>query len=134
MFKYVRTINSHISAPEICYITGGYSSVIYENTVYTVGDNGNLEPVLTEGRTRYITLENKPSGVERGVKCIRVMPGMVFETNGNSDPQYYKVGLRGTAGESTGGSLGNFTECGNDLEIVDHHYCENEETVLVAFI
>ena len=62
------------------------------------------------------------------------MPGMVFETNGNSDPQYYKVGLRGTAGVSTGGSLGNFEECGNDLEIVDHHYCDNEESVLVAFI
>ena len=134
MFKYVRTINAHISAPEIFYLKAAYSSAIYENSVYTIEDSGYLAPVLAENRTKYIALENKPTGIERDVKCMRVMPGMVFETISSVDPQYFKVGLRGVASESSGNALDSFVDGGNELEIVDHHYSENSNSLLVSFI
>ena len=134
MFKYLRTMNSHVSAPEICYLTGSGTSTIYANTVYTVDDSGYLSSSAEPGRTRYIALESKAKGKEMEVKCLRVMPGMVFETFGNSNHEFFKVGLRGTFSEGVGNALEYFIEGGTDLEIVAHHYSETPDDVMVTFI
>ena len=135
MFKYVRTMHGHNSAPEICYISAKSNMAIYENAVYTVDDSGVLEAVLTAGRPKYIALENVAASVgEKTVRCLRVAPGMIFETTSSSLPDSYRVGIRGSASEGNGGSLQHFTEGGTDLEIIAHHYTQNTDNLLVTFI
>ena len=135
MIKYVRTINSHIGAPEICYMTGSYSSAIYANSIYSIDQYGYLTPQFIKESHKYLTLESKKSNTtEKLIKCIRVMPGMVFETTSISNPEGYKAGLRGTLGEGPGGSLQYFLEEGNDVELFDHHYSPNPDALLFTVI
>ena len=135
MFKYVRTINSHISAPEVFNITALYQTKIYEGALYTTDSGGHLSADLTDSCPKYIALENKTlSEFTRPIRCIKVLPGMVFETQYSSNPDELNVGMHGTWGFGFNNEACYFTSDGNTMEVVSHHYTEDEATIQVTFI
>ena len=135
MFKYVRTMNGSATPPETVSIYVGTGKAIYEGGVYTTTASGQIVTDMTPGMPKYIALESKTSAEKsRDVKFLRVLPGMLFETFGHSDPNSYSVGMHGAAYNTGNGVVDSFHEEGNDLEIMAHHYDPNPELIIVTFI
>ena len=135
MFKYVRTMNGSATPPETVSITVGSGQTIYEGGVYITTSSGQVEASLTSGMPKYIALEAKTSSEKtRDVKFLRVLPGMLFETISNCQPEMLCVGMHGTVESDNRGALGYFNEEGNDLEVIMHHYDPNPDLVIVTFI
>ena len=79
MFKYLKTIGAHTCAPEPEHIRVKTATVIKSGALCEMVD-GYISSSYTEGKSKFIALEEKAAGVyKRSIKCIRVLPGMLFE-------------------------------------------------------
>ncbi len=79
MFKYLKTIGAHTCAPEPEHLRIKTSTVINVGALCEMSD-GYISNSYTEGKSKFIALEEKADGVYKSfVKCMRILPGMLFE-------------------------------------------------------
>ena len=83
MFQYVKTLGSHVGAPEIEYMPIRNSFAIETGCLCEMS-SGVLASDYTENKdkSKFITLEKKTAGDGKTkIKCIRVLPGMLISVD-----------------------------------------------------
>ena len=134
MFKYLRTMNS-CASPEILEIHTNNSNVFHEGSICTTTAYGYLENTLTEGAPKYLVLENKAAGDGKlKIRCMKILPGMLFEADGGSNPDSFIPGFRGCIAKNHLDQNALFCEDGNDLEIIAYPVCDNVDKVIVTVL
>ena len=119
MFKYLKTIGAHCGAPEPEYMGVSNNCTITSGSLCEM-HSGVLTSKLTQGKSKFITLEDKESGDgNTKIKCMRVLPGMIFAVDFEGEIANIDVG---TLVSPTTDSDGYYCYCGEGsgaLEVVD---------------
>ena len=127
-------MNNGSASPEFFIIQGDYSSAISSGTVCTINAGGMLTNEITEGAPKYLALGNKAKSAVGKVRCMRIMDGMLFETEAHSSPESFKVGMRGMFSQNASNQNVGFSEGGEDMEIIQHHYTQNPDMIVVTIL
>ena len=80
MFKYVKTFNAASGGVEPEYLPVKDTDTFTQGCVCELSV-GYLANTITDGKTKFVTLDEKtPGDGKKKLPCMRVLPGMVFET------------------------------------------------------
>ncbi len=133
MFNYLRTIGAHSGAPEPECMPVAAAAVFCKGCICEMSA-GVLANSFTEGKSKFLVLEEKKANDgKRAVKCIRVLPGMIFEADFTGDPTELAAGMLVTP--LLGGD-DNYIYCedgeGGTIEVVDASEYESTGRITVT--
>ncbi len=135
MFKYLRTMNNGSASPEILEIKTSNANTFREGSICTTSEYGFLENTLTEGAPKYLVLENKTASDGKvKIRCMKILPGMLFEADGGSNPDNFNIGMRGCISQDSLKQNALFCESGTDLEIIAYPVCDNVDKLIVTVL
>lgn len=120
MFNYLKTIGAHSGAPEPEFMPVLAATAIVKGSICEM-EAGALTNSFTAGKSKFVALEGKAAKEAKGeIKCIRVLPGMIFDVEFNGDPTELAAGMLVTP---LTGSDGCYIYCedgeGGTIEVVD---------------
>ncbi len=119
MFKHIKTIGAHCGAPEPERMPIGKTASMPEGCLCEL-QAGALTSSVSAGKAKFITVEKKEADDGRNkIKCIRVLPGMLFRTKFTGDIDSTPAG---TLIAATTDSDGFYTQCqegSGTLEVID---------------
>lgn len=133
MFKHIKTIGAHCGAPEPERMPIGKTASMPEGCLCELQD-GNIVSAVTAGKAKFITVESKASDDGRNkIKCIRVLPGMLFRTKFTGDVDSTPAGTLIMASTDTNGFYTQCKEGSGTIEVIDtsEHYTTGNITVTI---
>lgn len=136
MFKYIRTMNSCQSVPEIVKIQVPINLEFCEGEICSVNEAGQLTYSIASSYVKYLVLENKKENESKAeLRCMRILPGMLFEADLSEDGFEY-LAIGNTFELSTKNSHNLFVGplTGNDVEIISTLNYPKGRKVIVTFI
>lgn len=132
MFKYLRRIGAHSQAPEIEYMPIANGSNITTGCLCELHD-GYLVSNCNYIKSKFINIEDKvKNDGKTTLACIRVIPGMMFETKFVGDPENISAGSLVSPIASGDGS---YMCCGDGegvAEVVDCSECAESGKIIVT--
>jgi hypothetical protein len=141
MFKYLRMMNSNISAPEITRVeidrTGESIEPLPRGAIFTRSPEGYLsKEVVDTKKPKYLLLEDITADTDKtDVACIRIQPGMVFEADVITDDPLNNMNGAVLA-YYPDPDTGITTHCGynngTDLEYLDVSRRETDKKIIVT--
>ena len=132
MFKYLKTIGAHSGAPEFENLKAKTTMVIMNGSLCEMED-GYLSNSYTEGKAKFIALEEKADGVYKtSIKCLRVLPGMLFEVDFIGEAHSIPAGTYVMPINGDYGCILHCEEGSSGIEVVDSSNVEATGKIIVT--
>ena len=134
MFKYVKTLNAASGGIETEFFPVSDKDTIAQGSVCQLS-SGYLKSVITDGASKFVTLDEKVAGDgKKKLPCMRVLPGMIFETLYTGDMTMIYPGSTLNFETSTSTGITELRpETAKYAEIVNcAEYDENYSTLLIT--
>lgn len=132
MFKYVKTIGAHCGAPEPELFAINNASNMPAGCLCELL-NGRITSSDNDGKSKFITLERKVANDGKTkIKCIRVLPGMLFDVDFDGDTANAPAGDFVSPALDDEGFLTLCEEGGTNIEVVDTSKYNNTGKITVT--
>ena len=98
MFKYLKTLYSSTHPTETMEFISNYSEENYQGikrgAIISI-EYEEVSPMLNTQLPLYLALNSKNSGEQKMIKCIRILPGMIFEADidPNAEANNFYIGV-----------------------------------------
>ena len=132
MFKYLRRIGAHSQAPEIEYMPIQDDTTIPKGSLCELHD-GYLVSNFNYAKSKFVSIEDKEKDDGKtAVACIRILPGMIFETMFIGEPENISAGSCISPVSSADGCYKSCDASEGFVEVLDCSECTETGKIIVT--